>query len=349
MGYTGGDARERRKGKEPAMKAAIYTRYGKAETVRIAEMPVPAPGPGEMLVKVRAASLTTADWRMRAAAYPGILWLPGRLMTGLLAPKNPVLGTDLAGEVVATGAGVTRFRTGQRVFGFAGRGGHAEYALVREDGAIVATPDGMTDAEAAALPFGALTALVFLRDVAKVSPGQSVLVVGGSGGVGVYAVQIARALGAHVTATASAEKVALVRSLGAHRVIDWRREDVSAARDAYDLVFDTVGATTWPGMLRALKRRGLFLPLNYKGRELWHLLLSKITRGPRIVLHVNPDRAEDLQTLLEMVADGRLRPVIDRRFALDDIVAAHRYVEGRSRKGAVVIDVAPATPAAAAA
>ncbi len=331
------------------MKAALYHRYGPAETVSLADIPVPVPGPRQILVRVNASSLTTADWRLRASAFPGLTWLPGRLMMGLFAPKQKVLGTDIAGRVVAVGRDVTRFAVGQRVFGFVGHGGHAEYALVDEKAALVATPDALSDAEAAALPFGALSALVFLRDFARLRPGQHVLITGGSGGVGVYAVQIARAMGAIVTATASAEKLALVRSLGAHHVIDYRREEVSAARNAYDLVLDTVGATSWPGMLKALKPRGLFLPMNFTGRDLWHMLLARLTRGPRIALHVSGDTAEDLQAVLELHAAGKLRPVIDRHFALDDIVGAHRYVEARSRKGAVIIDVAPAVETARAA
>ncbi len=322
------------------MKAAIYTQYGPADTVRIAQLPTPAPGPEEVLVRVRASSVTTADWRLRASAFPGLLWLPGRLITGLFAPRNPVLGMDFAGEVVATGHAVTRFRPSQRVFGFSGGGGHGEYLTVSQDAAIAVTPDALSDTDAAALPWGGLAALVFLRDVAHLRAGQHVLIVGASGGVGAYAVQIAKALGATVTGVASAANADFVRGLGADRVIDYRRESPAAAVDAYDLVFDTVGATRYPQMLRALKRKGLFLPLNFGGRELWHILLARLIRGPRLALHVNADKAEDLQVLLDLVAAGKLRPVIDRRFALDDIRAAHAHVETRHRRGAVIVDVA---------
>ncbi|MBS0125757.1 NAD(P)-dependent alcohol dehydrogenase [Thetidibacter halocola] len=330
------------------MKAAIYTEYGAADTVRIAEIPTPAPGPKQVLIRVRASSVTTADWRLRASAFPGILWLPGRLMTGLLRPRNSVLGMEMAGEVVAVGHAVTRFTPGQRVFGFAGGGAHAEFLVLDEDATILPTPDDLSDAEAAALPFGALCALVFLRDVANVAPGQRVLILGGSGGVGVYAIQVAKALGANVTASASAGNSGLMRDLGADVVLDYRVDDPASA-GPYDLVFDTVGATNWARIRTVLRKTGLFLPLNFGARELWHMLRAKLAGGPRIVLHVNADRADDLRVILGMIADGLLRPVIDRRFPLERIAQAHVYVEGRHRKGAVIVDVTPAAQVPAAA
>ena len=165
------------------MRAAIYDRYGGPDVVHLADLPDPVPVRGEVLVRVRATSVTTADWRMRAAAYPGILWLPGRMITGFRRPKNPVLGLEFAGEVVGLGDGVSAPAPGTRVFGFSGKGAHAEYLVMPAAGPIVETPASLTDEEAAALPFGALSALVFLRDFAKVQPGQNVAVVGASGGV----------------------------------------------------------------------------------------------------------------------------------------------------------------------
>jgi len=320
------------------MKAAVYHKYGAPEVVSVTEMPTPAPGPEQVLIRVHASSVTTADWRLRASAFPGILWLPGRLMMGLTGPRKPVLGLDLAGEVVATGHAVTRFAVGQRVFGFAGGGGHAEYAVLSQDAALVEMPEDMRYDEAAALPFGAVCALIFLRDVASVQSGQRVLILGGSGGVGVYAIQIAKALGAHVTASASAEKADLMQALGADAVQDYRRDPADAG-GPFDLIFDAVGATDWRGARKALRKSGLFLPLNFKGRDIWHMLRSKCAGGPRMVLHVNGDSAETLRDLLALRDKGQLRPVIDRHFALDDIRAAHAYVEARRRKGAVIVDV----------
>ena len=321
------------------MRAAVHDRYGPPEVLRIEERPAPVPGTGEILIKLGASSVTTADWRMRASAFPGGLWLAGRMMTGLWRPRRAILGVDGAGTVAALGAGVSHFSVGQRVFGFLGHGGHADYAIARADDAIVPTPPRLSDAEAAALPFGGLAALVFLRDVARVSAGQRVLILGASGGVGAYATQIAKALGAHVTAVASAENADLVRGLGADVVMDYRAEDPTRERGVYDLVFDTVGATDWPHIRAALKRDGLFLPLNFGLRDLWHMLRAKISGGPRMALHVNGDTPEDLAALLKMIAAGDLRPVIDRRYPLAEIIEAHRYVEGRHRRGAVVLDL----------
>lgn len=322
------------------MRAAVYRRYGPPDVVRVEEWPDPEPGPSDLLIRVEASALSTADWRMRAAAFPGILWLPGRAMTGLLRPKHPVLGADISGEVLAAGPAVTRFAVGDRVFGTVGRGGHAELLTAPETATLLPIPEGLSAAEAAALPFGALCAVVFLRDVARLGPGQSALIVGGSGNVGCYAIQVARHLGAHVTAMASAASADLMRSLGADAVLDYRTDDPAETEAPYDLVFDTVGATDWARMRGALRRDGLFLPLNFGGRTLWHMVRAKMSGGPRLKLHVNADRTEDLQWVVDRIAEGAIRPVIDRRFALDDIAAAHAHVETRHRQGAVVIDVA---------
>ncbi|MDJ0822019.1 MAG: NAD(P)-dependent alcohol dehydrogenase [Paracoccaceae bacterium] len=328
------------------MRAAIYKRYGPPQTVSVADLPKPTPAANEVLVRVHASSVTTADWRLRAAAFPGILWLPGRLMTGIFAPRQQVLGQEFAGVVEAVGADVTEFTPGQRVFGFSGNGSHAEFVTVPESGAILQTPDTLSDAEAAALPFGAATALEFLRDVAKVQPGQHVLVVGATGGVGVYAVQMAKALGAHVTAVSSAANADLARELGADDVIDYRREDPGSARNAHDVVFDAVGATSYAQMRKALRKDGLYLPLNFGGRELWTLLMTKLRGGPRITLHVNGDTKQHLRDLLALIDAGKLRAVIDRHFDLDHVVDAHAFVETRHRKGAVILDILRRSPAA---
>ena len=187
------------------MKAAVYETYGPADVVKIDSRPKPEPGATELLVRVEATTVTTADWRLRASAFPGGMWLPGRLMTGLFKPKNEVLGAEFAGVVEETGGEVTGFKPGDRVFGFAGHGAHAEYLTIDETAAVAPIPAGLDTLEAAALPFGAVAALAFLRDVAKIKPGQDVLIIGASGNVGVYAVQIAKAMGATVTAVATGD------------------------------------------------------------------------------------------------------------------------------------------------
>ncbi|MBE9636059.1 NAD(P)-dependent alcohol dehydrogenase [Salipiger mangrovisoli] len=318
------------------MKAVTARRYGPADSLRIEELPRPEPGPGEILIRIRAASVTTADWRLRAAAFPGGLALIGRLVAGLWRPRHLVPGSDVAGEVVMLGAGVTGFAVGQRVLAVLGHGGHAEYGLAKATGAVVPLPEGMGFDEAAALPFGGLTALEFLRDVASLRAGQEVLILGASGGVGAYAVQIAAALGARVTAVAGPGREGLLRGLGAVGVLDHRKDEVAGR---FDLVFDTVGAMRWPESRGLLGKQGLFLPLNFGLWDLGHLLRAKLTGGPRMVLHVSRESRAGLQTLLELWRAGKLRPVIDSRFALDEIAAAHRLVETRHRAGAVVLEI----------
>lgn len=331
------------------MKAIVYDQYGPPEVARLEEIPKPEIKRGEILVKVSASSVTTADWRMRASAFPGGLWLAGRLMTGLVRPKNRVLGVDFAGEVAAVGADVSRFRKGDRVFGFAGRGGHAEYLAVSAEGAIARTPDGISDPEAAALPFGALAALVFLRDVAKLKPGRKLLVVGASGGVGAYAVQIAKSLGAEVTGVASGGNADLVLGLGADHFIDYRTKDYAETGDSWDVIFDTVRPADFSDARRALKPGGLYLPLNFGVKDIIRSAFTGRRGAARMITTVNGDTREDIEAIAALVAAGDLRPVIDRRFPMSAVGEAYRHVEGRHRKGSVILEIMPGSAGRAAA
>ena len=321
------------------MKAFVYDRYGPPDVLRCVELPAPEPGPGEILIRVRAASVTTADWRLRASAFPGLMWLIGRLMFGLFKPRNKVLGGDVAGDVVAVGPDVEGFAVGDPVFGHIGKGGYAEFAIAKTDGAIVPKPEDLTYVQAAALPFGALAALVFLRDFAKLSDRQKVLVIGASGNVGVYAVQIAKALGAHVTAVASGQNADLVRSLGADDFVDYERRDPKLLDDRFDLVFDTFGALSFVDARRALTPCGLFLPLNFK---LGDVLMNRVfgsARAQKMITAVNNDTRKDLDTVVNLVGNAQLQPVIDHVFPFDLLVAAHKHVEARRRSGSVVIEL----------
>ncbi|NKX43147.1 NAD(P)-dependent alcohol dehydrogenase [Roseicyclus persicicus] len=323
------------------MKAAINTRYGGPEVVSLAEIPRPRPGKGEVLVRVAAAGVTTADWRLRAAAFPGaIMATVGRLMFGLFRPRNPVLGSDYAGTVVEVGKGVTDFAPGDRVYGFSGGGAHAEYLVAKAGGAIAPLPAGLSDAEAAALPFGGQTALEFLGRFAAVKPGERVLVLGASGGVGVYAVQVARALGAEVTGVASGGNLALVESLGAAHTVDYRKTDPAGLTGPYDVVFDTIGALDYARAAPMLAPGGRFVPLTYGLRDVW--LGRKAKRnGHRQIVAVNGDSREGLDRLSDMVAAGQLRPVIDRVYPFEAIREAHAHVDSRRRKGAVIVTIEP--------
>ena len=321
------------------MKAISYDRYGSANVLQISVMPRPVPAENEVLVRVSASSVTTADWRLRAAAFPGVLAVPGRLMFGVIRPRSKVLGGVFAGEVEAVGRAVTAFGPGDRVFGVSGLGAHAEYLTIAEDATITRTPDTVTDTEAAAVPFGALSALVFLRDFAGLMRGQSVLIVGASGGVGSYAVQIAKLMGAHVAGVASADNHALLCDLGADEVIDYRTEDFTNVTSRYDVVFDTVGATDFRRICGALTPQGQFIPLNFGIREVWQAIWSALRGRKRVRIGVSGDSREDLEQLADWMASGRLRAIVDTVYPLDAAAEAHRAVETRHRKGTVVLRV----------
>jgi NADPH:quinone reductase-like Zn-dependent oxidoreductase len=292
-----------------------------------------------MLVEVHASTVTTADWRLRASAFPGATWLPGRMMTGLFRPRRPILGTEFAGRVVELGSEAEGFRIGDRVFGFSGFGGNAEYVAIPASGPVAPIPDPLGYEEAAALPFGAVSALVFLRDVARVKAGARVLVIGASGGVGAYAVQIARALGAVVTGVASDANRKLMLELGATDVLDYRQTRYDTTGRQWDVIVDTAGFTDFATARRALTSDGVFVPLNFGLRAALGSLWSSLRRGPKMRIAVSGDSRAHLDEIAKMIRAGTLRPVIDRVYPLDEVARAHRHVEGRHRKGAVVLSV----------
>jgi NADPH:quinone reductase-like Zn-dependent oxidoreductase len=324
------------------MQACIYEEYGPPEVVKVGEVKAPEVKADEVLVRVRATSVTTADWRFRASAFPRPFWLPGRLMVGLFRPRNAILGMDFSGVVEATGRNVTWFRVGDAVFGATDpfrRGAHAEYVAMKESGAIVHKPPCLTDHEAAAIPFGANSALAFLRDFAGVRPGQRVLIVGASGGVGSWAVQLARHFGAEVTGVCSARNVDLVRSLGAHHVVDYASEGLARKGETYDLIFDTAGATTFAGCKDALSEKGIYLPLETGLREMAQAILTAASAGKRVKYGVSKNTREGLDFVVGLIESGALRPVIDRVYPMDRIAEAHRHVEGRHKRGSVIVAV----------
>ncbi len=304
------------------MRAVIYTEYGPPEVLRLVEIPKPVPRDDEILVKVYATAATIGDSRMRSFTVPTALWLPSRLYLGVFKPKRPVLGMSLAGDVEATGGAVTRFRPGEPVFAstFAlNFGGYAEYKCLPQDGMVTSKPPNVTYEVAAAIPAGGPTALRCLRK-ARIQPGQTVLIYGASGAVGTYAVQIARHLGAEVTAVCSARHLELVKSLGASHVIDYTQEDFTRAGAVYDVVFDAVHKIAAVEGKRALKPGGVYLDVHSASG--------------------NGQQMEELAFITELVAQGMVRPVIDRCYPLEEIVAAHQYVDQGHKAGNVAITVA---------
>ncbi|MHC4434659.1 MAG: NAD(P)-dependent alcohol dehydrogenase [Planctomycetota bacterium] len=325
------------------MKALTYERYGGPDVVRIEDVEAPTPGENEVLIRVHASAVNTGDWRIRAAAFPGVLAIPGRFMFGLLRPRNRRLGSEFAGVVERAGTSANQFKVGDRVFGMLTTGGaSAEYLAMPETGAIAQMPAALTFEEAAGMPFGGLCALVFLGEFAKLKPGQKVLIVGASGGVGAYAVQIAKALGAHVTGVAGSNNQEFVASLGAEETIDYRKTDLATLERGFDVVFDTFGGTSPKVSRSLLVDGGLFLPLNFGLREIGAALVNRF-RSRKIRLAVNEDRREDMVRLAELVEAGELRPVIDSVYPLEEAADAHTQVESRHKRGAVVLKIGSAS------
>lgn len=322
------------------MKAAVYDRYGPPDVVSIRDVPKPVPQGGEVVIRVHATTVTTADWRARSLEMPGGFAALGRLVFGIRGPRKPVLGSEVAGVIESVGEAVTRFRVGDEVFAFDGygMGGHAEYKRMREDRAIARKPANLTFEEAAALSFGGTTALHFLRK-AKLQSGERVLVNGASGSVGSATVQIARHLGAEVTGVCSARNADTVRSLGAQRVIDYTKQDFATTGESWDVIVDTVGTAPYARSRRALRDGGRLLlvlaPLSGVVGAVW----VSTTTQHKVIAGPAPERPEDLRALAELAEQGAYRPLIDRTFRLDQIVEAHRLVDSGRKRGNVVVVV----------
>ncbi len=318
------------------MQAAIQKKYGTPEVLELREIEAPVVADDQVLVRVHASAVTQGDRRLRAADYPGPLVLAGRLFSGLLRPRNPIPGTMFAGRVVAVGANVTRYAVGDDVFGSANHGAYAELLAQPEDAQMAHIPEGVSYEEAAAAPYGAYTALYFLRDLGQVQPGDRVAILGAAGGVGRYAVQLAKHFGAEVTAVCRAEQFDQVRDLGADRVLDYRAEDFAERGETYDLVLDTADATDFGHARRALSRTGRFLTLFMSLRILRQMLMNRFRGGQRALLGVAMGNHDTMKQVAGLLACGAIRPVIEQRFPFARIVDAHRAIEARPRGDLVV-------------
>ncbi len=327
------------------MKAAVYRAYGPPDVVRLEDAPKPVPGDREVLVKVLATTVSTADWRARSLEMPPGFGPIGRLIFGVFGPRKPILGTELSGVVEAVGSRVTRFKPGDEVFAFpgAGFGCHAEFRSVAEDGPVMAKPANLSHEEAAALSFGGATALHFLRDRCGLKAGEKVLVIGASGCVGSAAVQIARHFGAEVTGVSSARNLDLVRSIGADNVIDYAETDFTATGARYDVIFDTTGSASYARCESALAEGGRLVLIL---ANLWQMLSAIRSRrigGRKIIAGPAPERREDLETLAAMAEAGAYKPVIDSVYPLAKAAEAHARVDTGRKRGSVVLKVEPAS------
>ncbi|MBK8024434.1 MAG: NAD(P)-dependent alcohol dehydrogenase [Chloroflexi bacterium] len=323
------------------MKAIVCTAYGSPDVLKLQELARPAPKDNEVLVKVHTAVVGPADCAFRKGD-PFIV----RLIYGLRKPRIATQGAEFAGQIVAVGSAVTQFKPGDRVCGLSpdSMGAHAEYLCIPEDKPIIHTPEGMSEEEAVGIIDGAATALTFLKAVAHLQPGQSVLINGASGSVGAYGVQIAKAFGAQVTGVCSTANVELVRSLGADHVIDYTQTDFTRTGQTYDVIFDAVGKSTFGKCKRALKPRGQYLttvPTLSMASAVLRTALFGRRKAKFTTAGLKQTKAR-LTELADLFAAGKLRAVIDRRYPLDQVPEAHRYVDTGRKRGNVIITVAPA-------
>jgi NADPH:quinone reductase-like Zn-dependent oxidoreductase len=328
------------------VRAYTYDRFGPPEVLTLKEVPKPVPGDHEVLVRIRATTVTAGDWRVRSLELPKGFKLISRLMLGFSRPRQPILGSELSGEIEATGGAVTRFRVGDEVFGFTGTrlGCHAEYRCLPEEGngrkdeAVALKPACLGFEEAAALSFGGTTALSFLRK-AKLQRGESVLVVGASGAVGSAAVQLARHLGARVTGVCSGANLEWVRALGAEQVIDYTNADFTRSGERYDVIVDTTGTAPFSRCKGSLAEGGRLLVVLGSLAEMLQTPWVSLTTTKRVIGGVAKWSVEDLRLLATLAEAGQFRPVIDRRYRFEDMVEAHRHVDAGHKRGNIVVTV----------
>lgn len=324
---------------ENHMKAIIFPKYGSPDVLELIEMEKPAPNENQVLVKVHAAATNPLDWhRMRGEPFPA------RMGEGLRKPKNPKLGADVAGRVESVGSNVTEFKPGDEVFGAIGSGGFAEYVCAREKN-FALKPANLSFEAAAAAPVVGFTALQGLRDTGQIRAGQKVLVNGAAGGVGHFAVQIAKSYGAEVTGVCSTVNMDMVRSIGADHVIDYTREDFSRSGQRYDLIYDAIGNRSVSDYRRALKPQGMCVIAGFVSfpRLVQHVILGRLisrTDGRKVVfMGISNANKEDLLAIKELLETGRVVPVIDRSYPLSDTAEAIRYLEKGHARGKVIINI----------
>jgi NADPH:quinone reductase-like Zn-dependent oxidoreductase len=326
------------------MKAMVWTRYGPPEVLQLQEVETPVPKDNEVRVKIHATSVTAGDCEVRGLKLPFWLRLPLRAYAGILRPTRlTVLGQEFAGVIESVGKDVAGFAVGDRVFGAPGfsLGGYAEYICVSPTGGetVLATmPANMRFEEAAAVPFGAMEALHFLR-LARIQPGEHVLVNGAGGSIGTFGVQLAKYYGAEVTAVDSAAKLETLRSIGAERAIDYEREDFTKNGQRYDVIFDVIGKSPYTASMRSLKPNGRYVLANPRPTHLVRRLISSKRDGKKIISASAVRRTEDLLFLKKLIEAGQLQTVIDRTYPLAQMVEAHRYVETGGKIGNLVITI----------
>ncbi len=328
------------------MKAIVWTKYGPPDVLELREVEKPTPKDNEVLIRIHATTVTAGDCELRSLKFPIYLSLPMRLWRGFLKPReNSILGTELSGEIEAVGKDVKRLKEGDQVFGSAGLdfGTNAEYICLPEepgemDGGVAIKPANMTYDEAATVPFGGRDALHFLRK-GNIQSGQKILINGAGGSIGTFAIQLAKYFGAEVTGVDSTEKLDMLRSIGADQVIDYTQDDFTKSGEVYDVIFDVVGTVSFSRSERSITQNGTYLLANPLGSQMLRGPLTRMTSSKKVIMQTASPSAQDLIFLRELIEAGKIKTVIDRRYPLEQIAEAHRYVEKGGKKGNVVITV----------
>lgn len=323
------------------MFAYTYAQYGGPEVLTKATVPTPSPKPDEVLIRVHNTTVSAGDWRARTLIMPKGLALVGRLVFGITGPRKPVLGTEFSGVVEGLGAEVKNLRMGDAVIGFPGAsfGAHAEFITMPADGKLVAKPDNVSFEAAAAIPFGGTTAYDFLVNKAKLQANETVLINGASGSVGSACVQIAKHLGANVTAVCSGKNGDMVRGLGADRVIDYKTQAIVENGVNYDVVVDTVGSLPWSQGKDAVRPGGKMVLIAGKTSDMLFGALRAKLAGKTMIGGVASESREILAAVVDLAAAGHFDPIIDRNYAFDELKAAHAHVDTGHKKGNVVVTV----------
>jgi NADPH:quinone reductase-like Zn-dependent oxidoreductase len=328
------------------MKAIIWPKYGSPDVLEFREVETPAPDDDEVLIRIVAATVFAGDCEMRRFDFPVSFWLPLRLLFGLRKPKKRVqiLGQELAGEIEAVGKNVTQFKKGDQVFAALEKpGAYAEYSCLGDKSAMTTKPANMSYEEAATVPVGGLNALHFVRK-GNIQAGQEVLVNGAAGSIGTFAVQIAKSFGARVTAVDSTRKLDMLRSIGADKVIDYTQEDFTRNGKTYDVIIDVVGKSPYSRTVRSLKPNGRYVLGNPRFSGFFKGLWTSVTSSKKVTAALTAYRTENLVFLKELIESRKIKTVIDRRYPLQQVADAHRYVETGQKTGHVVIAVGASQP-----
>lgn len=317
------------------MKAAVYMQYGEPAVLQVKQVEKPIPGKNEILLRIKATAVNSGDWRLRKADPFAV-----RFIFGLIRPKINILGSVFSGEIESVGEDVKQFKVGDFVFGHTDMsfGAYAEYKSLPENGSIALKPANISHKEAAVIPFGGVAALHFIKKAA-IKPGQKVLVVGASGAVGSAAVQLAKSFGANVTGVCSTTNIALVKSIGADKVIDYTKEDFTRNGETYDVIFDALKAISVSRSLKSLNKNGIMILSAAGMSEMLQGVWISMTSSKKVMTGVISHTAADIIFLQGLIEAGKLKPVIDRTYSLEQIAEAHAYVEKGHKKGNVAIEV----------